>query len=123
MHRDTPASQDEWGFWLDPAQGVIGWPQFQTKDGKLYDRVWAPGTGRLQPRQQVETVQGTTDTVERKMQAMIYGAPTGAAAPAPAAEYVMVCAVEQGDEAWVEVYAGIDINPAALSLPAVPLGA
>ena len=45
----------------------------------------------------------------------------GAAPPAPAVEYVLVCAVEQGDEAWVEVYAGIDINPAALTLPAVPL--
>jgi hypothetical protein len=32
-----------------------------------------------------------------------------------------VCAVEKGDEAWVEVYAGIDISPAALMLPAVPL--
>ena len=29
----------------------------------------------------------------------------------------------RGDEAWVEVYAGIDINPAALTLPAVPLDA
>ena len=38
-----------------------------------------------------------------------------------AVEYVLVCAVEQGDEAWVEVYAGIDINPAPLTLPAVPL--
>jgi hypothetical protein len=45
----TPASQDEWGFWLDPAQGMIGWPQFQTKDGKLYDRVWAPGGPRVAP--------------------------------------------------------------------------
>jgi hypothetical protein len=69
-------------------------------------------------------VQGTTGTMERKIQAMLYGARTGAAPPAPpapAVEYVLVCAVEQGDEAWVEVYAGIDINPAALSLPAVPL--
>ena len=83
--------------------------------------VWAPGSSRVQPREQVETLQGTTGTIERKIQAMLYGAHTGAAAPAPAVEYVLVCAVEQGDEAWVEVYAGIDINPAALTLPAVPL--
>jgi len=121
LDRITPASRDEWAFWLDPAQGMIGWPQFETKDGKTYDRVWAPGSSRVQPRQQVETVQGTTGTVERKIQAMLYGARTGAAPPAPAVEYVLVCAVEQGDEAWVEVYAGIDINPAALTLPAVPL--
>ena len=123
LDRITPASQDEWGFWLDPTQGMIGWPQFETKDGKTYDRVWAPGGSRVQPRQQIETVQSTGGTVERKIQAMLYGARTGAAPPAPAVEYVLVCAVEQGDEAWVEVYAGIDINPAALTLPAVPLDA
>ena len=121
LDRVTPASRDEWGFWLDPAQGMIGWPQFETKDGKTYDRVWAPGSARVEPRQQVETVQGTTGTMERKIQAMLYGARTGSTPPAPAVEYVLVCAVEQGDEAWVEVYAGIDINPAALTLPAVPL--
>jgi hypothetical protein len=121
LDRITPANQDEWGFWLDPAQGMIGWPQFETKDGKTYDRVWAPGSSRVQPRQQVETLQATSGTVERKIQAMLYGAHTGAAPPAPAVEYVLVCAVEQGDEAWIEVHAGIDINPAALTLPAVPL--
>ena len=30
----TPASQDEWGFWLDDAEGAIGMPDFQAKDGK-----------------------------------------------------------------------------------------
>ena len=121
LDRITPSSQDEWAFWLDPAQGMIGWPQFETKDGKSYDRVWAPGSSRVQPRQQAETLQTTSGTIERKIQAMLYGAHTGAAPPAPAVEYVLVCAVEQGDEAWVEVHAGIDINPAALTLPAVPL--
>ena len=41
----TPADPNEWGAWLDPNEGMIGWPQFQTKDGKLYDRVWASGLG------------------------------------------------------------------------------
>ena len=117
----APASRDEWGFWLDPAQGLIGWPQFQTKDGKTYDRVWAPGSERVPPRQQDETLQALEGITQRKIQAMLYGARTGAAPPAPEVEYVLVCAVEQGDEAWVEVHAGIDINPAALTLPAVPL--
>ncbi|MBO0736106.1 MAG: DUF2491 family protein [Alphaproteobacteria bacterium] len=117
----TPASQDEWGFWLDPAQGMIGWPQFQTKDGKLYDRIWAPGSARVPPRQQLETVQDVNGEIERKLEAMLYAAHTGAAPPAPATEYVLVCAVERADEAWIEVYAGIDINSAMLTLPAVPL--
>ena len=117
----APASRDEWGFWLDPTQGLIGWPQFQTKDGKTYDRIWAPGSSRVPPREQVETVQDLSGTTQRKLQAMLYGGRTGAASPAPDVEYVLVYAVEQGDEAWIEVYAGIDINPAALTLPAVPL--
>ncbi|NUB13213.1 hypothetical protein GAY28_11085 [Azospirillum brasilense] len=43
-------------------------------------------------------------------------APPGAADPAPRTEYVLVAAVEDGGEAWVEVRAGIDVNPASLSL-------
>jgi Protein of unknown function (DUF2491) len=118
----TPASRDEWGFWLAPADGMIGWPQFQTKDRRTYDRVWAPGSARVLPRQQVETLQGLGGVTHRKIQAMLYGAAIAAPPPAPAVEYVLVCAIEEGDEAWIEVHAGIDINPAALTLPAVPLG-
>jgi hypothetical protein len=47
---------------------------------------------------------------------MLYGAETGAAAPAPPTEYVLVAMVEELGQAWVEVHAGIDVNPAALSL-------
>jgi hypothetical protein len=47
---------------------------------------------------------------------MLYAAGTGQAAPAPATEYILVSAVEEGGRAWVEIRAGIDINPASLSL-------
>ena len=117
----APASREDWSFWLDPAQGMIGWPQFQTKDGKLYDRIWAAGNARVPPRQQQETVQDVAGVTQRHLQTMLYGARTGAPPPAPDTEYILVCAVEQNNEAWVEVHAGIDINPAALVLPAVPL--
>ncbi len=116
----TPASQEEWGFWLDPAQGLIGWPQFQTKDGKTYGRVWAPGGGRIEPRQQTETVQDVKGTTTRTVMAMLYGGPTGAAPPAPDTEYILVSAINDGGQAWVEIHAGIDVNPAALTLPSVP---
>ena len=116
-----PASQAEWGEWLDPAQGMIGWPAFQTKDGKTYDRVWAPGQTRVPPRPQAETVQALAGTRQRQFQAMLYGAATGAAPPAPAGEYVMVAAVDDAGQAWVEIHAGIDVNPASLTLPSVPL--
>jgi hypothetical protein len=119
----TPADDREWGFWLDPAQGMIGWPSFQTKDGKVYGRGWAPGDTRIPPRKIEETRQHLDRVEQRQMQAMLYGAPNGGAPPAPTTEYILVSAVEAAGEAWVEIDAGIDINPAALTLPSVPLAA
>jgi hypothetical protein len=116
-----PASQSEWGEWLDPAQGMIGWPAFQTKDGTTYDRAWAPGPTKIPPRQQTETVQALGGVGQRQLQAMLYARSTGAAPPAPSIEYAMVAAVEDGGQAWVEILAGIDVNPASLSLPSVSL--
>jgi Protein of unknown function (DUF2491) len=117
----SPSSQEEWGVWLDPAQGLIGWPQFQTRDGKTYDRVWSPGGGRIPPRDLAETRQDLTGTTGRTLHAMLYGAPTGATLPAPQTEYILVVAVEDRGQAWVEIHAGIDINPASLALPSVSL--
>jgi Protein of unknown function (DUF2491) len=116
-----PADQTEWGQWLDPAQGMIGWPAFQTKDGQTYDRAWGPGQTRIPPRQLTETLQALGGQSQRNLQAMLYARPTGAAPPAPQGEYVMVAAVEDAGQAWVEIVAGIDVNPAALTLPAVSL--
>jgi len=117
----VPADPQEWGFWLDPAEGLIGWPSFQTKDGKLYGRVWAPGGTRIPPRQIEETRQHLDRVDRRRLQAMLYGAPSGGAPPAPDTEYILVSAIEAEGQAWVEIDAGIDINPAALNLPSVPL--
>ena len=116
-----PASAAEWGEWLDPAQGMIGWPAFQTKDGKTYGRAWAPGDTRIPPRQQVETVQSAFTTTQRRLQVMLYAGPTGARQPAPQYEIILVAAVEESGRAWVQIDAGIDVNPAALSLPHVSL--
>nr|WP_255636293.1 DUF2491 family protein [Azospirillum sp. 412522] len=112
----TPSDEGEWGFWLDDAEGMIGWPEFQTKDGKLYPRVWQPGASRIQPFTLSEARQTLRGTETVTSQAMLYGAPTNAAAPAPATEYILVEAVERSGRASVEIAAGIDVNPASLSL-------
>jgi hypothetical protein len=116
-----PASQSEWGEWLDPTQGMIGWPAFQTKDGTTYDRAWAAGPTKIAPRQQTETVQTLGGMTQRQLQTMLYARSTGAAPPAPPTEYALVAAVQDGGQAWVEILAGIDVNPASLSLPSVSL--
>lgn len=112
----TPADPSEWGVWLDEREGLIGWPEFQTQDGKVYARLWAPGSGRTAPRVLVETIEGTAAPRTRREQSMLYAGPTGLAAPAPEIEYILVAAVEQDGQAFVEVLAGLDINPAALTL-------
>ena len=117
----APCHSQEWAFWLDPREGMIGWPTFQTKDGKLYGRVWTPGQGRIAPRPIEETRQYVDRTERRQVQEMLYGAATGGAAAAPQTEYILVSAIDAEGQAWVEVDAGIDINPAALQLPGVSL--
>jgi hypothetical protein len=119
----TPASSQEWGLWLDLAEGMIGWPSFQAKDGKMYGRVWAPGSSRVQPRKMEETLQLVDHVEQRQWQIMLYGGPTDGAPPAPETEYILVGAVEATGQAWVQIDAGIDINPAGLTLPSVPLDA
>lgn len=111
-----PASPEDWAFWIDEREGMIGWPEFQTKDGKLYSRVWAPGEGRIPPQHFTETREDVRGTRTFRHEAMLYAAPTGAAAPAPETEYVLVDMVESEGSAWIEILAGIDVNPAALSL-------
>ena len=117
-----PASQAEWGEWLDPGQGMIGWPAFQTKDGKTYDRAWAPGQS-----------QDPAASADRDRT----GPRRGDAAPAAgdavcrsdrrraarAAKRVRAWSQPSrtSGQAWVEIHAGIDVNPASLTLPPVPL--
>ena len=119
----TPANVQEWGLWLDPAEGLIGWPSFQTKDGKLYGRAWASSDNRIPPRQMEETLQFVDHTEQRQLQTVLYGAATDGAPPAPQTEYILVSAIDMTGQAWIEIDAGIDINPAALNLPTVPLAA
>jgi hypothetical protein len=111
-----PSGAEEWAFWLDAAEGAIGWPEFQTKDGKVYTRVWAQGETRVAPRVLNETLTTATGTTHQVRQAMLYAAPTGATAPEPSTEYMLVAAAEQGDQAWVEIYAGIDVHSGMLQL-------
>ena len=113
----TPADAEEWKAWLEPGEGMIGWPQFQTKDQKLYDRVWTPGTNWVEPLRYVEKLEAAQPSESLKGVMMLYGAPTGLADPAPQTEFILVASVESASEgAWVAVYAGIDVNPAGLSL-------
>lgn len=114
IDRVFPATPEDWGFWLDETEGLIGWPRFETKDGKSYDRLWGGGEARLRPRNLTETATDLTGPRVSREMAMLYGAPTGLPPPAPQMEYLWLAAVERDGQAWIEMRAGIDINPASL---------
>jgi len=116
LDRESPPDEATWDVWLNEDQGLVGWPQFQTLDGQLYDRVWSPGTTRIDPIAFDTAITTATDKFSIDTRAMLYARATGLADPAPQTEYLLVAVVEDGDQAWVDLHAGIDLNPAALTL-------
>jgi hypothetical protein len=116
VDQELPPDEDTWDVWLNPSEGLIGWAQFQTLDGQLYDRQWQPGLSRVEPIAFDETISTAAAKTGRSLRAMLYARATGLAEPAPQTEYLLVAATEQGNEAWVDIHAGIDLNPAALTL-------
>lgn len=112
----TPETADEWGLWLSPQDGLIGFPVFETKDGVRYDRVWAPGETQAAP---ISVTEGVTnaDLSERPYghEMMLYARDTGLSQPAPATEFLLVSATEEGfGSAYVRLWAGIDIPTSSI---------
>lgn len=111
-----PADADEWAFWLAEEDGMIGWPEFQTKSGHTYSRQWLPGDRRIAPRRLTELRERADGVMERTISAMLYARDTGQKSPAPETEYLLVFASETPEEAWVELYLGIDLPLSSLGL-------
>lgn len=114
---ETPASQGEWEAWLKPGEGMIGWEAFETTDKAAYGRVWQPGPEWVEPRERVELVESIGGTRRVTTRSMLYAAPSGVPEPGPQAEYILVTAVEDDDGARVEIRAGIEVNPASITIP------
>lgn len=111
-----PPDEKAWKEWLDKREGMIGWRDFKTPDGKTYERVWSPGAKRVAPVKFHESEDSAKGLTLSKYECMLYRADTGLEAPAPTVEYLLVSVVERDGQAWVEIAAGIDVNPASLSL-------
>lgn len=134
-----PATEDEWFQWVNPYWGkpveldsydpayaratevaqilpMIGHPEFQLTDGTLYGRHWSQGDYSIEPFLFTETEIGPGGTVaaRRNRQAMLYSRALDLPAPAPAAEYVLVSLVEEGDAASIRIECGIDIPPGSI---------
>ena len=115
-----PETPEDWDFWLSPEDGSIGLDAFQTKDGILFDRVWAGGgqTGsgevdRVAPVEYTETVYhdpSGNDWESITYLSMLYGRHVNERVD----EYLLVSAVEEEDGAAVQIMAGLGIDPGSL---------
>ncbi|MEI8396993.1 MAG: DUF2491 family protein [Rhodospirillaceae bacterium] len=110
-----PASSAEWAFWLDEADGYIGYPEFDAK-GTLYQRAWNPGSTRIAPLQFSESVDradGGHSIAEHS--AMLYAREVNSPG-GPLWTYLLVSAVEAADgNAWVDLMLGVDLLPSTVA--------
>jgi len=114
----TPNDSEEWGFWLDPQDGSIGWSAFETRDGVLFDCAWDDADAdRVAPFELQETVyldSAGQQTVTVDHQAMLYG--RWADEEDEVAEYVLLSAEDQDETAFVHIQVGVDVNPMGIKV-------
>jgi hypothetical protein len=119
----------DWGFWLAEADGLIGYSEFQTKDGTQYLRVWdnpdqenvvqeddqGNRITRIPPFQFTETIcldAYGEQTEKVNYDSMLYGRRVNDNSD----EYLLVSAVEAEDGASVQIMVGIELQPASIKV-------
>ena len=108
---------DDWAFWLADADGYIGYPVMQSKDGDggiQYQRSWSPSPQRIDPAMAIESVVGATGfTTTMRHRMMHY---SRALKDSKLAEHLLVSAVETDTAASVNFWLGIDVAASDLTV-------
>ncbi|WP_300668499.1 DUF2491 family protein [Desulfoluna sp.] len=113
-----PESADEWDFWIGEADGYIGLPAFEDKEGRPYERVWGDGEGRIAPSEITETLYldrfgENTATVTHA--SMLYG--RWIDEESEMAEFILISREEHTDgAALIELSSGIDVIPESITV-------
>jgi len=114
-----PQSEDEWGFWLDDADGYIGWHLFEDKNQTRYQRVWGEDDrDKIPPVSFSETVyfdpQGN-HTTRIDSTGMLYGRWINE--EDNAAELLLLSTeASNDDQALVHIYTGVDLIPGSFTV-------
>lgn len=115
----TPATSEEWAFWLADLDGYIGYPIMQSKDqdGPIqYSRSWNPGNTRVPPLATTECLADMTGTQAIDHQLMHYTRELDDSL----CEHMLVSAVETNEGMSVNFWLGIDLAITDLTVfPAV----
>jgi len=113
-----PESAEEWNFWIGEEDGYIGLPAFEDKQGRLYDRVWGDGEGRIAPSEFTETLYLDRFGEKRATVAhasMLYG--RWIDEESEMAEYILASREEHTDgSALIQLSSGIDVIPESITV-------
>ena len=113
-----PESADEWAFWIGDEDGYIGLPAFEDKQGRLYDRVWGDGEGRMAPNEFTETLyldRFGEKTASVAHASMLYG--RWIDEESEMAEYILASREEHTDgSALIQLSTGIDVIPESITV-------
>lgn len=113
-----PASGEEWGFWVDETEGVIGDPEFEIKDGTNFTRAWFEDSEGHVPMVDVEeTVVTNAETgesflVEHGM--MLYARWVDDSEEM--AEWLLLGVEDTGESASVELMLGVDLDESSFDV-------
>ena len=111
----TPKDEEEGLYWENNEDGAIGFKDFTfDKDGSTFGRVWSPGPDHVQPRLFEEEIEEAGGKRTVTSYSMLYARETGAAAPAPQIEFVLLSSIKE--RGVVEIWTGVDVNTAGLGL-------
>lgn len=120
-----PADEDEWAFWLADDDGYIGLNEFSLKEDDFpdstppaYFRVWGDESQyRVQPLEWIEFLhfaQDESQIMKITHQIMLYGRWVNE--DNDIAEYALLDMEESSEEACVNVFLGIEIEPAGIKM-------
>jgi len=111
-------SMEDREFWLSEIDGSIGLPAFQSMDGKLYQRSYAPSDHYIPPMtmEEYRFVQSEKKSESIVHQVMLYER-TLWVNEGQITQYMLLSAEKQGEMEWVDIYKGIDLDQSAFSNP------
>jgi hypothetical protein len=108
---------DDWDFWLNEENGLIGYKDFHTPDQVDYFRVLRnPGPDYVNPIEFRESIRGSDDSFFIDYAMMLYIREITLTGDEVLNEYLLVSREEDEEGAMVRIMAGVPVGPMSLTI-------
>ena len=112
-----PANEQDWDQWLNDSTGIMGSATFMTPDNTEWARtVFPDNANRVKPETHLETYTDNDSVKSRRFAETLYKRDTGFGNGFAGVEYLLVRIRQTSDDASIDIYAGVDVNPSDLKL-------